>query len=256
MRAVVIEDSRLARQGLIRMLSQFKSISVVGDAEHPEQARELIAAEEPDLLFLDIHMPGETGFELLASLSYTPKVIFTTAYADYAVESFEYNTVDYLLKPISEERLAAAIAKLEKTVAQPTATQSTVLDEKSSDEETTTGEASAPPLKSDSQIFVKDGDHCHLIKLTDIQYIESCKNYVQLFFNGKKAFIKKSLNSVEARLPNQLFFRASRQFIVNLQSIQRIDESISDGYTLTMQDGTQIEVSRRNAVVLKDLLSL
>lgn len=255
MRAVVIEDSRLARQGLIRMLSQFKSVSVVGDAEHPEQARELIAAEEPDLLFLDIHMPGETGFELLASLSYTPKVIFTTAYADYAVESFEYNTVDYLLKPISEERLAAAIAKLEKTVTQPTPAQSTTSDEKSSDEEAA-DDASAPPLKSDSQIFVKDGDHCHLIKLTDIQYIESCKNYVQLFFNGKKAFIKKSLNSVEERLPNQVFFRASRQFIVNLQSIQRIDESISDGYTLTMQDGTQIEVSRRNSVVLKDILSL
>lgn len=255
MRAVVIEDSRLARQGLIRMLSQFKSVSVVGDAEHPEQARELIAAEEPDLLFLDIHMPGETGFELLASLSYTPKVIFTTAYADYAIESFEYNTVDYLLKPISEERLAAAIAKLEKTVAQPTAIQSTASDEKSS-EKNITHEISAPALKSDSQIFVKDGDHCHLIKLTDIQYIESCKNYVQLFFNGKKAFIKKSLNSVEERLPNQVFFRASRQFIVNLQSIQRIDESIGDGYTLTMKDGTQIEVSRRNAVVLKDLLSL
>lgn len=250
MRAVVIEDSRLARQGLIRMLSQFKSISVVGDAEHPEQARELIAAEEPDLLFLDIHMPGETGFELLASLPYTPKVIFTTAYANYAVESFEFNTVDYLLKPISEERLAAAISKLEKSVVQPAPAQSAASDEKAS------GEESVPPLKSDSQIFVKDGDHCHLIKLTDIQYIESCKNYVQLFFNGKKAFIKKSLNSVEERLPTQVFFRASRQFIVNLQSISRIDESISDGYTLTMRDGTLIEVSRRNAVVLKDLLSL
>lgn len=182
MRAVVVEDSRLARQGLIRMLSQYKNISVVGDAEHLQQARDIIAAEQPDLLFLDIHMPGETGFELLASLPYMPKVIFTTAYADYAIESFEYNTVDYLLKPISEERLAAAISKLgENTVARPNASLTPINQ----------------TLSVDSQIFVKDGEQCHLIKLVDIQHIESCKNYVQLYFNGNKAFLKKSLNTVE-----------------------------------------------------------
>ncbi len=248
MRAVVVEDSRLARQGLIRMLSQFKTVSVVGEAEHPESARALIEAEKPDLLFLDIHMPGESGFELLSSLSYAPKVIFTTAYADYAIESFEYNTVDYLLKPISEERLQIAVDKLESD------SQVTPRAEAVSTEAST--ESSAPMLAVDSQIFVKDGDQCHLIKLVDIQAIESCKNYVQLYFRGAKAFVKKSLNQVEARLPQQLFFRANRQFIVNFQAIKRIEPQVGDGFDLTMQNGMQIEVSRRNAARLKEFMSL
>lgn len=248
MRAVVIEDSRLARRGLIRMLSQFSTVSIVGEAQHPQTARALIEAEQPDLLFLDIHMPGETGFELLASLNYTPKVIFTTAYADYAIDSFDYNTVDYLLKPISEERLSAAIRKLGATPSDaPSTERAPMLSETGS---------TRSNLHADSQIFVKDGDHCHLIKLADIQYIESCKNYVKLFFNGKKAFVKKSLNQVEERLPRQLFFRANRQFVVNCQAITQVEATVGDGYELTMNDGTHIEVSRRNACHFKQFLSL
>lgn len=247
MRALVIEDSRLARQGLVRMLRKFKAISVVGEAENPSEARELIEIEKPDLLFLDIHMPGETGFDLLASLDYMPKIIFTTAYADYAVQSFEHNTVDYLLKPISEERLAAAIKKLDVSVEN-------VLEPNHCDSQI--GEIPTSVLSPRSQIFIKDGDHCHLIKVSDILYIESCKNYVQLFFKGQKAFVKKSLNQVEERLPKDVFFRASRQFVVNFQCIANITENLADGYDLTMSDGTMIEVSRRNAAKLKQFLSL
>ncbi len=248
MRAVVIEDSRLARNGLIRMLQSHPSVAVVGEAEHPQGAREIIAAERPDLLFLDIHMPGESGFQLLESLDYTPKIIFTTAYAEYAIQSFEHNTVDYLLKPISEERLATAIAKLSTAQAQDTDTP-----------------ASAAPLDLSSRLFVKDNEHCFLIALNQIQYIESCKNYVQIFFtnNGgnsgtenKKAFVKKSLNLVETRLPASSFFRVSRQYIVNLNAIMSIALSVSEGYELTMEDGQTIEVSRRNAARLKERLSL
>lgn len=257
MRAIVVEDSRLARQGLIRMLQKFKSVSIVGEAENPETARELIASERPDLLFLDIHMPGENGFDLLASLDYTPKVIFTTAYADYAIESFEYNTVDYLLKPISDERLNAAINKLEShknNNINNSAEDNTAKSEQSAEQPAS--EPATQLLDPHSQIFVKDGDHCHLIKLSDIEYIESCKNYVQLFFSGKKAFVKKSLNQVEERLPAHLFFRANRQFIVNFQAIDHIEESVADGYELTMKNGVHIEVSRRNAARLKQHLSL
>ncbi|HEY0062263.1 MAG TPA: LytTR family transcriptional regulator DNA-binding domain-containing protein [Telluria sp.] len=237
MRAVVVEDSRLAREGLVRMLAQFDDIEVVGQAEHPDSALALIASTRPDVIFLDIHMPGATGFDLLAALDYLPRIVFTTAYSEYAIRSFDYNTVDYLLKPISHERLEAAVRKL--TAGEP---------------EQSAGPR--PALDIHSKIFVKDGERCHLVSLASIRYIESCKNYVRIFFGNDKAYIKKSMNSVEERLPARHFFRANRQCIVNLQEIASIEESISLGYDVTMSDGKVIEISRRNAAELKDLLSL
>jgi len=236
MKTLVVEDSRLAREGLIKMLAQFTQLEIVGAAEHAEQARVLIAQHRPELLFLDIHLPGETGFDLLESLDYTPRVIFTTAYSDYAIRSFDYQTVDYLLKPVSQERLSLAVDKLTATPGKAPPTE--------------------PPLAMDSRIFIKDGDQCHLIQVAVIEYMESCKNYTQLFFDNKKAFVKKSLNQLEQRLPACNFFRANRQHIINLGAIAAIDESINDGYQVTMTDGCTIEISRRNALRLKELLSL
>ncbi|MFT5573034.1 MAG: two-component system LytT family response regulator [Cryomorphaceae bacterium] len=236
MKAIVVEDSRLARQGLLRMLEQFSSLQVVGSAEHPSSAMDLIDEFKPDVVFLDIHMPGETGFDLLDKLDYTPQVIFTTAYSEYAYRSFDYNAVDYLLKPISKERLAEAVGKL-------------------SGSESPAGETVSEPLERNSKIFIKDGDDCHLVTLSDIRYFESCKNYVRVFFGDKNAYIKKPLSIVEKRLPAQLFFKVSRQFVVNLFEIKSIDESIGDGYDITMGDNKVISVSRRNAVELKRRLS-
>ncbi len=235
MKAIVVEDSRVAREGLVRMLHQFPELALVGEADHPQSALQLINEHHPDVIFLDIHMPGESGFDLLEKLDYTPRIVFTTAYSEYAIRSFDYHAVDYLLKPISQQRLAVAIEKL---FAQPATS------------------ALQPSLDINSQIFVKDDDHCHLVPLASIRYIESCKNYVRIYFKDQKAFIKKPLNQVEERLPTRHFFRANRQFVVNLQAIVAIEEAISDGFLLTMDDGKQIEVSRRNALSLKNLLSL
>lgn len=215
------------------MLANFQELDMVGAADHPDSALKIIADKRPDVLFLDIHMPGQSGFDLLDKLDYIPQVIFTTAYAEYAYRSFDYNPVDYLLKPISEERLASAIEKLGVS-------QNVIVEE---------------ALEMSSKIFIKDGDDCHLVSLGDIFYFESCKNYSRVYFDAHKPFIKKALSSIEARLPNSRFFRVNRQFIVNLNQIQSISESISDGYVLTMSDGKIIEVSRRNAVELKKLLS-
>jgi len=221
-KAIVIEDSRLAREGLIRMLEQFDDIEIVGAAEHPGTAFELIKIHQPSVLFLDIHMPGESGFDLLDKLDYIPQVIFTTAYSEYAYRSFDYNPVDYLLKPISPERLSSAI---DKTFA------------------------------LDNKIFIKDGDDYHLVALKNIRYFESCKNYSRVFFSDQKTFIKKALSSIESRLPANHFFRANRQFIVNLNHIEAMQEGLSEGVELEMKDGMKIEVSRRNASELKKLLS-
>lgn len=243
MKAVVIEDSRLAREGLVRMLADFPQLTVVGEANHPSTARTLLKETRPDVLFLDIHMPGESGFELLESIDYAPKIIFTTAYSEYAIRSFDFNTVDYLLKPISYDRLAKAIQKL-------------AIKEEESEESDIQPEQTQPKLDINSRIFIKDGDRCHLVALSSIRYIESCKNYVQMFFDDKKPYVKKSMNNIESRLPKEHFFRVSRQHIVNLQSISEMEESMSGGYILMLNDGKRIELSRRNASELKDLLSI
>jgi two-component system LytT family response regulator len=210
-KAIVVEDSRLAREGLLRMLSEFEELEMVGSADHPDSALKLISEHRPDV----------------------PQVIFTTAYSEYAYRSFDYNPVDYLLKPVSPERLAAAVDKLTRR-DQPLV---------------------ALALEMSSKIFINDGDDCHLVSLNEIRYFESCKNHSRVFFDTHKPFIKKALSTVEARLPKSRFFRANRQYIVNLNEIRSIDESIGDGYDLTMSDGHSIEVSRRNAIELKKLLS-
>jgi len=248
MKAIVVEDSRLAREGLVRMLKDYPQLTVVGQADHPSSALTLVNETHPDVIFLDIHMPGGTGFELLEKLSYLPHIIFTTAYSEHAIRSFDFNTVDYLLKPISKERLTVAIDKL---LARTEGHAAEDTDPPDKDKH----QPVKDPLEAHSKILVKDGDHCFLIQLDTIRYIESQKNYVQLFFENNKAFVKKSLNSIEERLPKSLFFRVNRQFIVNLQHIRRIEESISDGYIITMSDGNALEISRRNAIELKELLS-
>lgn len=240
MKAMVIEDSRLARQGLIRMLSTNHAIDIVAEAEHPVQALPLIEQHRPELLFLDIHMPGESGFSLLAKLDYSPKIIFTTAYSEFAIQSFDHHTVDYLLKPISQQRLDTALSKLLSSV------------NKNADKIET---ARKKILSLEDKLFLKEGEQCFLVALEEIAYFESCKNYVRTFFNGNKAFIKKSLSSVEQRLPNNAFFRVNRQYIVNLNHIKNIEETIS-GYLMTMSDGKLVDLSRRSAMALKEQMSL
>jgi two-component system LytT family response regulator len=238
-KALIVEDSRLAREDLKRLLLPHSHIQVIGEAGHPDEALQLIEKEQPDLLFLDINMPGKSGFDLLEQLETCPSVIFTTAYSDYAIRSFDYNTVDYLLKPISPERLAKALSKL--TDMQHSAAESA---------------DSAEPLEADSRIFIKDGERCFLVELVKIRRLESCGNYTRLIFDEGSPLIYKSLSKIEAKLPVRIFFRANRQLIVNLRYINKIDDWVNGGYRAIMNDGTEVEISRRHASRFKALLSL
>lgn len=240
--AIVIEDSRLAREGLVRMLDALGGLRIIGQAENARVAKALIASLRPDLLFLDVQLPGEDGFALLQQLDYQPKVIFTTAYSEYAIRSFDFRTVDYLVKPISQARLAQALQKL-RDPTEP--------DAPSTDED-----APQFPLALNDRIFIQDGDRCHLIPVASIRWIESCKNHVRLYFGNQSAFVKRSLQSVEARLPTRSFFRINRQCIVNLQAIRAIEDAIHEGYQITLDDGRTLDVSRRSAAALKLMLSL
>lgn len=234
MKTIIVEDSLIARQGLIGMLKEHPSIDIVGDAENVEDAIQLVINKNPDLIFLDIQLPGMSGFDLLEKIDYSPKVIFTTAYSEYAIRSFDYNTVDYLLKPIRHERLHQSIEKASH-------------DNKH--------EKNLDALESDSQIFIKDGENCHLIALTEIHLFESCKNHTRVYFNHEKPFIRRSLSKIEERLPPHIFFRINRQQIINLSFVKTIEEWMNDSYRVVMQDDTILEVSRRHSLRLKTALS-
>lgn len=251
MKIAVVEDSQFAREGLVAMLASYPDLELICSADHTDTALELLNETPVDVLFLDIHLPGSSGFELLVNLDYAPLIIFTTAYSEYAVRSFDFNTVDYLLKPISRQRLDQAVEKLRRQYIALSISPRSQLDP-----ESTRAEELQPALEPGSRLFIKDNDKCYLIELASIRYFESCKNEARAFFDGNKAYIKRSMNELERRLPARIFFRANRQYIVNLQAVKSIEESVSIGFSLLMSDGKKIEISRRRATQLAEMLRL
>ena len=239
MKAIIIDDERLARKELVKLLEDFPEIEILGEAANADEAFELINQLSPDLLFLDIQMPGKTGFELLEMLDAVPKVIFTTAYDEYALKAFEVNALDYLLKPIQMERLQDSLSKL------PTTEQSTVVEE---------GEEKK--LGLEDQVFVKDGDKCWFVRLSDIRYFESDGNYIKVFFENFKPMIHKSLNALDEKLNDRDFFRASRKHIINLSWVETIEPWFNGGLMVKLKGGDKVEVSRRQAAKFKDKMSL
>ncbi len=239
MKALIVEDERLARTELKRLLTPFKEIKVVGEAVNADDALEKIDQLKPDLLFLDIQMPGKSGFELLEELDTVPTVIFTTAYDEYALKAFEYNALDYLLKPIEPKRLEETINKLvEKSRKKIVA------------------ESDKPIFTESDQVFVKDGERCWFVKLEKVRLFESEGNYVRIYFENHKPLILRTLNYLDERLDSKLFFRANRKHIVNLKWIDSIEPWLNGGLLVKFKDGQKVEVSRRQAIKFKDMLSL
>ncbi|MBK6342994.1 MAG: response regulator transcription factor [Flavobacteriales bacterium] len=242
MKALVVDDERLARKELISLLEKHESIEVVGEAANADEAEALIAEKKPDLLFLDINMPGRTGFQLLESLDHAPLVIFVTAYDEHALEAFRVNALDYLMKPIEPSRLEEAINKL---------------PQQSED-----GAPTREMLHERDQIFLKDGEKCWFVTLKDVRYFESEGNYVRVRFADQKPLVLRSLNKLEEKLDPLVFFRANRKHIINLRWVDKIEPWFSGGLMVKLKhvgkDGEPeaIEVSRRQAARFKDLLSL
>lgn len=240
MKALVIDDERLARKELISLLKDYPKIEIVGEAINADDAQEKIAALNPALLFLDIQMPGKNGFELLESLDVVPKVIFTTAYDEYALKAFEVNALDYLLKPIRKERLDECILKV-------------VEEERIEKEEEQSAEYK---LTQKDQVFVKDGDKCWFVRLADVRLFESDGNYIKVYFDNFKPMIHKSLNALDKKLDDRSFFRASRKHIINLSWVESIESWFNGGLLVKMKGGEKVEVSRRQASKFKDMMSL
>jgi two-component system LytT family response regulator len=230
---LVVEDSRLARKEIVSILSDIDAFDKIMEAENGEDAKALLEKFSPEVVFLDIHLPGMNGFEFLESLDQIPKVIFTTAYDEYAIKSFDYNAIDYVLKPIKKERLEKAIAKLDLG-------------------KTKTKRSDFPT----QQIFVRDGEKCWFVKISDIRIFESVGNYSRIYFDENKPLVQRSLNYLEGVLDESTFFRVNRQQIINLNYIEKLDTWFNGILKITMKTGEEIEVSRRRSNEIKRMFSL
>jgi two-component system LytT family response regulator len=243
MKAIIIDDERLARTELRKLLQDFPEIEIVDEASNADEGLQKIENHNPDLIFLDIQMPGKTGFDMLSELDHAPQVIFTTAYDEYALKAFEVNALDYLLKPVEPRRLADAVEKLRRAAT-------------ASPEKANHHSEPATILGENDQVFVKDGERCWFVKLSDVRLFESVGNYAKVFFGSNKPLILKSLNALEERLDDKVFFRANRKHIVNLRMIDKIEPYFNGGLLLELKGGEKIEVSRRQTVKFKEMMSL
>lgn len=244
MRALVIDDERLARKELINLLNQLETVEVVGEAVNVDDAKEKIDQLQPDVIFLDIQMPEKTGFDLLEELDNLPHVIFTTAYDEYALKAFQVNALDYLLKPIEPKRLEDAVLKLQGKM------------EGIAKREEQEGHGNSKKLTLEDQVFVKDGDRCWFVRLSNVRLFESDGNYIKVYFDNFKPMIHKSLNALDERLDEKSFFRASRKHIINLGWVEAIEPWFNGGLVVTLKGGDRIEVSRRQAARFKEMMSL
>lgn len=244
-RTIIIDDERLARTELRKLLLDFPEIEIIDEATNVTEGVSKIDQHNPDLIFLDIQMPGKTGFDLLEELDKAPKVIFTTAYDEFALKAFEVNALDYLLKPIETKRLHDAIQKIHHE-------DNYGGENGNSDHKVQNGGT----LGEDDQVFVKDGERCWFVKLSDIRLFESVGNYAKVFFGTNKPLILKSLNSLEERLDEKVFFRANRKHIINMRWIEKIEPYFNGGLMVDLKGGEKIEVSRRQTVKFKEMMSL
>lgn len=226
-RCLIVDDERLARAELRRLLGAFGDIVIVGEAANAEQAVHAVETLAPDLLLLDVQMPGGSGFDVLGVLARAPAVIFTTAHEQHALKAFEVNALDYLLKPIEPARLAAALQRVRGR--------------------------DAPPLRAEEKLFIRDGEACWFVALSDIILFESEGNYTRVCFKAGRALMARSLTQLAERLDPERFFRASRRHIVNLDAVRRCVSLDGGALTLVLADGAGIEVSRRRAAQLRGL---
>ncbi|MBX3726503.1 MAG: response regulator [Xanthomonadales bacterium] len=237
LRTLLVDDSRLARGELRTLLAAHAEIDVIGEADDVEAAVVAVTGLQPDLLLLDIQLPGGSGFDVLERLPRVPAVVFCTAYDQHAVRAFEANALDYLLKPVEPARLAQALARVLQRPSEQPAPRGT-------------------PLVAGDPVFLRDGERCWFLKVGEISHIEIDGNYAHVHFRGQRALVQRSLALLEERLDPAAFFRASRAVLVNLRHVRNVEPGVGDGYVLHLEGGAQVEVSRRQAREFRERLAL
>ncbi|HCR34665.1 MAG TPA: DNA-binding response regulator [Stenotrophomonas sp.] len=236
---LIVDDARLARQELRTLLAALPWVQCVGEADDVPAAREAIARLKPDLVLLDVQMPSGTGFDVLDGLDPAPAVVFVTAYDTYAVRAFQTNALDYLVKPVEAPRLHEALERARQQ-----------------DRPAAPAVVAGGSLNAQDQVFVRDGERCWFVAVGEIRRLVVDGNYTRLWFRDQNALLTRSLSALEARLPAELFFRANRNTLVNLRRIRSVTPSIGDGYDLALDDGSEVDVSRRQARELRERMAL
>jgi two-component system, LytTR family, response regulator len=234
MKAMIIDDEPPARRELRRLLADFPWVEIVGEAGNIEQAAGMVESLMPELLFLDIQMPGGSGFDLLTRLEHVPAVIFTTAHDEHAVRAFEVDALDYLLKPVDPARLAAALTRVKSAHSERTRRPDDVLE----------------------QIFVRDGDRCWFVPLREVRLLSSEGNYIRLSWGKSHPLLGRALAALERRLDPNRFFRANRQQIINLDFIESVELGVNGRLHAQLRDGPEVEISRRQARLFKLKMSI
>jgi two-component system, LytTR family, response regulator len=234
MKAMIIDDEPPARREMRRLLARFSWVEIVGEAGNVDQAAQMIETLSPELLFLDIQMPGGTGFDLLTRLEDVPQVIFTTAYDEHAVRAFKVDALDYLLKPIEPARLAGALARVKSAQAARTPRPDAVLE----------------------QIFVRDGSRCWFVPLREVRLLSSEGNYIRLSWGKSQPLLGRALATLEQRLDPNRFFRANRRQIINLDFIESVELGVNGRLHAQLRDGPEVEISRRQARLFKTKMSI
>lgn len=234
MKAMIIDDEPPARRELRRLLTGFPWVEIVGEAGNVDQATGMVETLSPELLFLDIQMPGGSGFDLLARLEDVPQVIFTTAYDEHAVRAFKVDALDYLLKPIEPARLAEALGRVKSAEAARTPKPHAVLE----------------------QIFVRDGSRCWFVPLREVRLLTSEGNYIRLSWGKSQPLLGRALAALEQRLDPTRFFRANRRQIINLDFIETVELGVNGRLHAQLRDGPEVEISRRQARLFKTKLSI
>lgn len=239
-RVAIIDDEPLAREIVKKYVTQDPELELVGEASDGFEALKLISATNPDLLFLDIQMPKITGFELLELITEKPGVIFCTAYDEYALQAFDANALDYLLKPFQQERFHTAVSKF-KNNRQQAVQQIQDLP---------------PLLNEQNRIVIKDGTEIKIIPVENVDYLEAYDDYVKIYQGSKYTLKKQTMNYFEKSLPSNQFVRIHRSYIVNIAQLTKIESYEKNSYVAILRSGARIPISRNSYAGLKQLLGL
>ena len=235
----IIDDERLAREELKMLLQAIEMVELIGEASSGEEAKRLLPSLEPDILLVDINMPGMNGIEFVKGLNNPPYVIFVSAHEDHAISAFSVGAFDYLLKPINPNRLMESFNRILQ------------------DEQDDWDNAKEQPLEKKKltitdKVYIRDGEKSWFVPFTDIRLFESDGNYVKVHFHQNKPMLLRSLNSFQELLDPHFFFRANRKHIVNIEWISSVETWFNGGLMVELKTGEKIEISRRQAIRFKE----
>jgi len=245
LKTILIDDEPLARQVIREFLQEFPQIEIITECENGRQAVTAINRHKPDLIFLDVQMPGLNGLQVLERLEYMPAIIFSTAYDEYAIRAFEVNAVDYLLKPFDRERFATAVQRAIERRPDLSSDLARILR---------LLQQAQPSGNFADRLLVHSGDRIVPVRAADIEWIEAADDYTVLHAGNLKHLCNLGLSEIEKRLNPQQFMRVHRSAIINISRLRHLEKDGEGGMIATMASGEEVKVSRKYAAALRELV--